>query len=200
MKQGLAEIVVVLDRSGSMQSIRNDMIGGFNAFIEEQRKLPGDCNVTLTQFDDQYEVVYQGKPLKDVPSLELAPRGGTALLDAVGRTISQVGTRLESTPEDQRPERVLFVILTDGHENASRELSKAKIKEMVEHQRSKYSWEFVYIGANQDSFGEAQSIGIGIAQNFVADSKGVGVMSNNLSAGTRSYRGGGSYSTGGGTP
>jgi len=193
MKQGLAEIVVVLDRSGSMSTIREDMIGGFDAFISEQQKLPGECSVTLTQFDNDYEVVYSGKPLKDVPGLDLVPRGSTALMDAIGRTIGEVGARLKTTPEDQRPERVLFVILTDGAENASREFTKASINQMVTHQRTKYKWEFVYIGANQDSFAEAGQLGIGIAQNFAANAIGVKGMSSDLSEGTRSYRGGGGY-------
>lgn len=199
MKQGLAEIVVVLDRSGSMQSIRDDMVGGFDSFIKEQQKVPGECNVTLAQFDDNYELVYSGISLMNVPSLDLVPRGGTALMDAVGRTINEVGARLKATPEDQRPERVLFVILTDGHENASKEFTKTRIFDMVTHQRTKYKWEFVYIGANQDSFTEAQGLGIATSENFKANAGGVRGMSVNMSVGTRSYRGGGSYS-GGGTP
>jgi hypothetical protein len=178
-----------------MQSIKNDMVGGFNTFIEEQKKLPGECAVTLAQFDDQYEVVYSGKALVDVPGLELVPRGSTALLDAVGRTVNEVGARLKVTAEDQRPERVLFVILTDGCENSSKEFTKDTINQMVTHQRDTYRWEFVYIGANQDAFSEAGKLGIHIAQNFVADAAGVKGMSSNLSTGTRSYRSRGSYKT-----
>ena len=197
MKTGLAEIVVVLDRSGSMISIRKDMEGGFNTFIKEQQKLPGECNVTLTQFDDKYDIVYSGKPLKDVPDLELVPRGATALMDAIGRTINEVGARLKGTAEAARPERVLFVIITDGGENSSHEFTKPKINEMVTHQRTKYNWEFVYIGANQDSYGEAHGYGIGIAQNFVADAAGTSQAMHQISVGTRAYRGGGSYVVGG---
>jgi Mg-chelatase subunit ChlD len=195
MKKDLCEIVVVLDRSGSMESIKNDMIGGFNTFIAEQKKLPGECLVTLTQFDTEYDIVYSGKPLKDVPGLELVPRGSTALLDAVGRTINDVGARLKATAEDQRPERVLFVIVTDGQENVSHEFTITAINQMVTHQRDKYKWEFVYLGANQDSFAEAQKLGIHIAQNFKADAMGVAVAASNLHVGTRSYRGGGGYKT-----
>ena len=193
MKQGLTDIIVVLDRSGSMAGIRKDMEGGFDAFIAEQRKEPGDARVTLTQFDTTYEIVYDGKPLTDVPPLSLEPRGMTALYDAVGRTIAATGARFAALPEDERPERVLFVIITDGAENSSREFEGARVAAMVKEQTDKYSWQFVYIGANQDAVANAAAMNIHVASNFAADSEGSRKALSDLNIGTRSYRGGGGY-------
>lgn len=193
MKQGLSEIIIVLDRSGSMSTIKSDMEGGLKTFIEEQKKLPGECLVTLTQFDTDYDVVYSGKPIGEITDVMLHPRGSTALLDAVGRTIGTVGERLERTPEDQRPERILFVIITDGMENASKEFKRNQVKAMIEHQRTKYNWEFVYIGANQDSYAEANNIGVNIAVNFSANAAGVAAATSDLTKGAKRYRSGGSY-------
>lgn len=193
-KPNSAEIIVILDRSGSMASIRKDMEGGFDSFIAEQRKLPGECSVTLVQFDDKYEVVYMGKALADVPPLDLVPRGSTALLDAVGKTTVATGERLAAMPEHERPARVLVVIITDGQENASMEHTKESVRQMVDHQRSAYQWEFVYFGANQDAFAEAAKMGINIAQNYAADAAGVKNASESLTRGTIGYRSGRGYS------
>lgn len=192
-KKDSCEIIVVLDRSGSMASIKEDMEGGFNTFIDEQRKLPGTATVTLAQFDDEYDIVYQARPLADVPKLQLIPRGWTALLDAVGRTIASVGERLEKTPEGDRPERVLFVVITDGEENRSKEFTNEKVREMVKHQTEKYSWQFVYIGANQDAFASAGAMGIAQAVNYAASAAGVRGMTANLGNSTRNYRSGQGY-------
>jgi hypothetical protein len=160
MRNDLTDLTVVMDRSGSMEAIRSDAQGGLNTFIENQKELPGECLFTLVQFDTEYEFVFQGTPIKRVGKVELVPRGATALLDAVGRAINEAGKRLKDTPEDQRPGLVVFVILTDGQENSSKEFTKAKIKEMVEHQRDKYKWQFTYLGANVDAFDEARQMGI----------------------------------------
>lgn len=192
-KKDLTEIVVVLDRSGSMGSIQKDMEGGFDKFIQDQCAVPGPCNVTLTQFDTEYEVVYSGRPLTDVPKLVLAPRGSTALHDAMGKTINDTGARLAALPEDQRPERVLFVVISDGHENASREYTHDRVADMIKHQQEKYNWQFVYFGANQDAVLVAQSLNITRGINFAADEEGVAVAMNNFSGSTQSYRSGGGY-------
>ncbi len=160
MQNDLSDITVILDRSGSMQSIQSDAEGGLNAFISKQKEQPGRANFTLVQFDDKYEVVHSGVPIRQVPHCKLVPRGNTALLDAVGRTINEVGDRLSKTPESDRPGLVVIVILTDGLENASREFSSAKIKEMIDHQREVYKWQFTYLGANQDAFAVAAKMGI----------------------------------------
>lgn len=159
MRSDLTDITLVIDRSGSMQSIRNDAQGGINAFIAGQNQTPGDVLVTLVQFDTEYEFLHCGVPVGDVPAYVLEPRGSTALLDAVGRAINETGARLAKLPESERPGLVIFVVMTDGEENSSREFTKAQIKQMIEHQQNVFSWQFTFLGANQDSFAEAGSMG-----------------------------------------
>lgn len=177
MKKDFADITVVLDRSGSMSSVRADTIGGFNSFIEEQRKVPGECNASLVQFDDQYEVVYTAKPVKDAPALTtetFVPRGMTALLDAIGRTINETGKRLSVIPEADRPGKVIFVILTDGGENSSKEYTREKVFEMITHQKSAYQWDFVFLGANQDAISTGAGLGIARGSTMTYASNAVG--------------------------
>lgn len=158
------EIVVILDRSGSMENMAKDMRGGFNAFVAEQKKEPGECTLTLVQFDTQaIETVYTARPIAQVPLLVLEPRAGTPLNDAIGQTINSVGARFAALPEDGRPGKVLVLIITDGEENSSREFTRPQIKAMVERQIKDYQWQFVYLGANVDEFREAASYGIGAA-------------------------------------
>ncbi len=147
--KNLTEIVAILDRSGSMQNLRTDTIGGFNSFIAEQKKAEGKAVLTLVQFDDLYQIDYEGKDINDVADLDettYVPRGSTALLDAVGRTINAVGSRLAKLPEDQRPGQVIFLVITDGQENTSREFQAEKVKEMVKHQTDTYQWSFIFMG------------------------------------------------------
>ena len=162
MNNNLTDITLVVDRSGSMSSCRTDAEGGINTFVEEQKKTPGDANITLVQFNTDYEVVHNGIPVKYVPKFELHPRGCTALLDAVGKAINTVGERLAKMSENDRPGCVVFVIVTDGQENASKEFSQAQIKELVEKQKTKYNWKFTFLGANVDAFGEAINMGIAL--------------------------------------
>ena len=154
------DITMVLDRSGSMQSIRDDTVGGFDAFIAEQRTQPGRCTVSLVQFDNEYEEVYVGRDLADVPGLTLVPRGSTAMLDAIGRAVHATGARLAALPEDRRPGTVIVGVMTDGLENASREFSHADIKALIEQQEQVYGWTFLYLGANQDAIEVGASIGV----------------------------------------
>lgn len=163
MNKQLTDITVILDRSGSMASIHADAEGGLNTFINEQKSTEGDANFTLVQFDDKYDIVHDGIKIDDVPHCTLTPRGSTALLDAVGKTINTLGERLAKTPESDRPGLVVVVIVTDGGENASHEFNRAQIQAMIEHQQEKYDWEFVYLGANQDAFAEAHAMGINMA-------------------------------------
>jgi len=156
----LTHLYFLLDRSGSMQSIRDDTIGGFDAFIAEQRDHPGDCRVTLAQFDDQYEVVYRDLPIAEVPGLVLQPRGRTALLDAIGRLVTDAGRHLAGMLEAERPGTVIVGIMTDGYENASREWTHAAIRALVEQQARTYSWEFLYLGADQDAIEVGTSLGV----------------------------------------
>lgn len=189
-KPNSTEIIVVLDRSGSMQSIAHDMQGGFNTFIEEQKTLPGDCKVSLMQFDSTYEVVYVAKDVHEVPPLVIEPRGMTALLDAVGKAMTQTGERFAAMREEERPEKVLFVIITDGEENASMDFNRGKIFDMISHQRGVYNWEFMFLGANQDSIAVASSIGISTTNTVTFDANAIGTRAiyNGISEGVKRYR------------
>ncbi len=160
MKTDLTDITLVVDRSGSMQDIRDDAEGGVNAFVERQAKEPGQALLTLVQFDTEYEFLHQGSLISQVPKYNLVPRGATALLDAVGRAINETGQRLSVMSEQDRPGLVVFVIVTDGYENSSKEFSKARIKEMIQHQQEKYGWHFTFLAADQDAFAEAREMGI----------------------------------------
>jgi hypothetical protein len=160
MKQHLTDITLVVDRSGSMAQVRGDAEGGVNAFITDQAKEPGEALLTLVQFDTEYEFLHKGVPISQVPEYKLVPRGGTALLDAVGRAINETGKRLSKMDELDRPGLVIFVVMTDGQENSSKEFSKSRIKEMIERQQEKYNWHFNFLGANQDAFAEASDMGI----------------------------------------
>jgi uncharacterized protein YegL len=177
MNKNLTEIIFLLDRSGSMSGLEKDTIGGFNSFIERQCQLEGDTLLTTVLFDDQYEVLWNGKDARKVrlTSKEYFIRGTTALLDAAGKTILDVGHRLSKTPEEQRPSSVIFVITTDGMENASREFTYEKVKELIKHQQDKYSWEFIFMGANIDAAEEAESLGISKENAFDFEASEVGV-------------------------
>lgn len=165
MKKGLTYLAVVLDRSGSMSSVREAVVKGLNGFIKEQKTVPGDALLTLAQFSSGYDLKYNGVSLKEVPEFTLedyVPNGWTALLDAMGKTINDVGAKLSLMPEDEKPEKVIFIVQTDGEENWSKEFSLAKVKEMVTHQREKYSWDFVFLGANLDAIATGATFGMKI--------------------------------------
>lgn len=156
----LTLIAFLLDRSGSMQSIKSDVVGGFDAFLAEQRAGDGECLVTLAQFDDEYEVVYRSMPLRDVPPLELNPRNSTALLDSMGKLITDTAARIDALSEEDKPGTVIVAIMTDGMENASREWSRPAIKSLVEQQTNKFGWEFLYMGADQDAVEVGKDLGV----------------------------------------
>jgi uncharacterized protein YegL len=153
-------IAIVLDRSGSMITVRADTEGGLTAFLDAQTEAPGETTVSLYQFDDRYDAVYENRALADVPAYRLVPRGTTALFDAVGRTINTVGEQLAAKPDDERPGEVIVVILTDGHENDSREFTQAQVKSAITHQQDQYGWQFVFLGADQDAFEAGGGMGI----------------------------------------
>lgn len=152
-------VTVVVDRSGSMSSVKTDAEGGLNNLIAEQKKVPGRMTLTLVEFDDVYNVVYDNVDVQNVGYYSLIPRGMTALLDAVGKAINVTGDRLKALPEDERPGKVLVVIVTDGGENASREFTADKIKELVKHQEDVYNWDFTFIGSNIDAFATGTQFG-----------------------------------------
>lgn len=193
MKAGFTEIVCIIDRSGSMMSLRSDAVGGMNSFLNEQKNVPGDANLTLVFFNHDYQVIYNAKPLADVPPVaeaDYVPQGTTALLDAVGRTIDDVGERLANTPEDQRPQQVVVAILTDGLENASKDYTRQRVADMIQHQQEKYGWEFLFLAANMDAFAEAQSLNIphANAQNVAASPQGQELAYRDLSERTKALR------------
>jgi uncharacterized protein YegL len=173
--ENLTEIVLIADRSGSMHTIRSDAEGGINSFIEEQKKVPGEATLTLVQFDTHYEVIHENRPIADVPPYVLEPGGGTALLDAIGKTINAHKTRVDNTPEENRPGKIIYVIVTDGEENSSQNYNKSQINELITGRRDSDGWEFIFLAANQDAIQEAHAMGISGAgaMNFAASAKGV---------------------------
>jgi hypothetical protein len=156
----LTRLVFLLDRSGSMQSIKSDVIGGFDAFLAEQRAGEGLCTVTLAQFDHEYEVVYRGIALGQVPPLALWPRGRTALLDSMGKLITDTAAEIKALAEDDKPGTVIVAIMTDGMENASREWRRPDIKALVEQQTNDNGWEFLYMGTDQDAVEVGKGLGV----------------------------------------
>ena len=157
--QNLTHIYFLLDRSGSMASIRQETVDGFNAFITEQRSTSGECKVTLAQFDDRYDEMYVDLDLAAVPPLELTPRGSTALLDSLGRLIVTAGERLAKLPDAKRPGSVVVGVMTDGYENASVDWTHARIKALIDEQTTTYSWQFLYLGADQDAIEVGSQMG-----------------------------------------
>jgi len=178
MKEELTEIISIVDRSGSMESILDDAIGGFNTFLRSQQAQPGEAKLSLILFDHEYQVVHQAVDIQQVEPLNqdtYVPRGSTALLDAVGKTIDAGGERLAATPESERPSQVIISILTDGYENASQTYSKPKVAEMIKHQTEKYNWAFEFQAANMDAFAAAKELSIAPDRvvQFEATSQGV---------------------------
>jgi len=177
MKKGLTELVFILDRSGSMRGLEADTIGGFNSMIDRQKLEDGEAYVSTILFDDKCEVLYDRIPMAQVPVMtdkDYYVRGCTALLDALGGAVHHISTIHKYAREEDRPEKTLFVITTDGLENASCQYSYDKVRQMVERQQQRYGWEFLFIGANMDAIGEAGKFGIKAnrAVNYVSDNEG----------------------------
>lgn len=163
------DITILLDRSGSMVSIAEETIAGVNQFLDDQRQLPGDVTFSLIQFDHEFLRICEAVPLRDFPGLSrstFVPRGNTALLDALGRSVFETGRRLDRMPEHERPSLVLFAAFTDGCENSSCTFDRPVVRNMILHQREKYNWEVLYLGANQNALAEASTLGIP-AQNVL---------------------------------
>lgn len=177
MDTNLTEIIFLLDRSGSMAGLEDDTIGGFNAFIDKQKRLKGKTIVTTVLFDHEYEILWNGVDANEIKltDKEYYVRGSTALLDAVGKTIVDVNHRLAKTNEDEKPGQIIFIITTDGMENSSHEFTYKKIKQLIKHQQEKYDWKFIFLGANIDTGKEADNIGIhkNNAYSFEASESGV---------------------------
>lgn len=181
MKKNLTEIVFILDRSGSMAGLEDDTIGGFNAMIQKQKGEDGEAYVSTILFDNHTEVIHDRVDIQEVAPMtrkEYYVRGCTALLDAVGKSIRHIGNVHKYAREEDRPEKTIFVITTDGMENASREYTYDRVRKMIEHEQEKYGWEFLFLGANIDAAKEAARFGIteDRAANYHADHQGTAVI------------------------
>ena len=193
MKKGLTEVVFILDRSGSMCGLEKDTIGGFNSLIEKQKKEPGEAYISTVLFDDESQVIHDRVPIGQVKPMteeEYYVRGCTALLDAVGGAIDHIGNVHKYAREEDRPEKTLFIITTDGMENASRKYTAAKVKSMIERQKEKYGWEFLFLGANIDAVREAACYGIDAehAVNYHCDAAGTALNYAVLDEAVRTVR------------
>jgi uncharacterized protein YegL len=177
MKKGLVELVFILDKSGSMSGLEADTIGGYNSMLAKQQAVEGECRITTVLFDNNYEILHDRIDIRAVSAItqkEYQVGGSTALLDAIGRTIHKIGNAQKHTADDYRAEKVMFVIITDGEENSSREYSAEKVKAQIERQKAKYGWEFIFLGANIDAVQTAGRFGItpDRAIDYLADSEG----------------------------
>ena len=187
MKNNLTELVFILDRSGSMAGLEGDTIGGFNAMIEKQKKEPGEAYVSTILFDNVSEVLHDRISLDTIPKMterDYTVRGCTALIDAIGGAIKHIGNIHKYARPEDVPEHTMFIITTDGMENASRRFSSDEVKKMIERQKAEFGWEFLFIGANIDAVQTAAQFGIGHdrAVNYHADSQGTQVLYETLCA------------------
>jgi len=186
-------IVCILDRSGSMSSVIDDAIGGFNEFLKNQKKLDDEATITVALFDDRYELLYNNVDLQKVKKItreQWSPRGMTALYDAIGRTINDVDGEIKKTKKSKRPDKIMVVIATDGWENASTEYTQSDIQQLIK-QKEKQDWVFTYIAANQDAFSVGTSFGIkgGNTFTYTNTSAGNAVMYDSLNMAATKMRG-----------
>lgn len=192
MNNNLTELVVIMDRSGSMWPLADDTINGFNSLIEKQKAdTNGDVHVTVALFDSKVTTLYDCIDIKEIPEMtsnDYCPLGCTALLDAVGSTITSVGKRLADTPEEERPANVMFVITTDGYENSSKEYNHKQVADMIEHQKTKYSWTFMFLGANIDAESVGKSYNIDYAKTYTASSVGTESVYRSVNAALRATK------------
>ena len=193
MKKNLTEIVFILDRSGSMAGLEGDTIGGFNAMIEKQKGEPGEAYVSTVLFDNVSEVIHDRVDIRRIEPMtdrDYYVRGCTALLDAVGKSIHHIGNVHKYAREEDRPEKTIFIITTDGMENASREYNYPRLKALIERQKALYGWEFIFLGANIDAAKEAARFGIRAdrAANYHADRRGTAVIYEAMSEAVCSVR------------
>ena len=186
MKKNLTELVYILDRSGSMAGLEADTIGGFNAMIEKQRGEPGEAFVSTILFDHESQVLHDRIPLSDVPRMterDYTVRGSTALIDAVGGAIRHIGNIHKYARPEDVPEKTIFIITTDGMENASHRFTSDEVKAMIRRQKEQYGWEFLFIGANIDAVETGKRFGLGRDRvaNYVSDRKGTTIMFESVS-------------------
>lgn len=196
MKDNKTQVVLLIDRSGSMSTIKNDMEGAIKELITQQQKEPGECLVSTYLFDDRFETAFENRDIQQIEAVSIQPRGNTALVDALGKTISLVGQQLNQTDESDKPSKVIFVVVTDGEENASRKLQLKDVKNAVEHQREVYKWEFIFLGSNQDAVLSGQSFGFLSSRSITFSNNGCGTTGvfQSLSSGMSCIRSGNLYS------
>jgi len=195
MKKDLTELVFILDKSGSMAGLETDTIGGFNTLLAKQKQEKGEAMITTVLFDNNYEILHDRADIRQVNPItdkEYFVEGSTALLDALGRTINRAGKAISEMRETDRPGKVMVVIITDGYENASREFKVSQIKHMIEHQQTKYAWEFIFLGANIDAVAAAAQVGIrpDRAATYNADSRGTQLNYDAVCSAVSDYRSG----------
>jgi len=193
MKKGLTELVFILDKSGSMAGLESDTIGGYNSMLEKQKAVDGECIISTVLFDHSYVLLHDRIDIRAVSPItenEYAVGGSTALLDAIGRTIHKIARAQKYTADDYRAEKVMFVIITDGMENASREYSPETIRGLIEMEKTKYGWEFIFMGANIDAVQTAGRYGIGAdrAVDYLADREGTNLNFRVMSSMVTEYR------------
>jgi len=193
MKKGLTELVFILDKSGSMTGLESDTIGGFNSMLTKQKAVDGECRVTTVLFNHHYKLVHDRIDIRAISPMtdkEYQVGGCTALLDAIGRTINKIGNAQKHTAEEYRAEKVMFVIITDGLENSSREYTADKVKALIERQKETYGWEFIFLGANIDAVETARRYGISAdrALDYLADSEGTNLNFQVMSEAVVAFR------------
>ena len=193
MNPNLTEIAYILDRSGSMQPMQEPAVAAFNDFIKSQLDVPGDARLTLIQFDDAYEVPVPAMPIQDVPQLTAStytPRGSTALLDAIGRTIKETDRRITALPDADKPGKVILAIFTDGMENASQEYTLKHIGDLIRLYRDQKGWEFLFLAANQDAIasGSAMHMNASHSANVSYNPKGIRTTGSAMSRKVRAMR------------
>ena len=193
MRNDLTELVFILDRSGSMHGLEKDTIGGFNSVLERNKALPGDANITTILFDHRYTILHDRQPIRSVAPIterDYSPAGMTALLDAVGQAIRKIDNVMAHTAEDYRAGKVQFVIITDGLENASKEYSAQRVKQMIRDRQDKDGWDFLFLGANMDAIAVAEDMGIQAdrAVTAMADAPGVSLQYDAIADANVSFR------------
>jgi uncharacterized protein YegL len=192
-KDSLTEVAIVMDESGSMMSTVDDAIGGFNSFLASQKEVDGEANITLVLFDNKYEIVHDGIDLNDIPDLNRAtfvPGGGTALIDAIGKTIDSLSSRISEMAEEDKPGKTIIIVITDGQENSSREYKRSEVAEKIKSLKSESGWEMIFIGASEEILDQADDIGIAksCTMKYDATSKGTAMAYDCMSAALTSYR------------
>jgi uncharacterized protein YegL len=189
--KNLTEIIFIIDKSGSMQNLVDDTIGGFNGFVENQKSLDGEAYLTTVLFSTDRVKLHDHIDIREVPAMDrkqYVASGMTAMLDAIGETIKEVQGRIDDTPVEERPENILCVITTDGQENSSHTYNKSTIQRMIEHQTKGHGWQFIFLGANMDAVEEASRIGIDMAATYTADSLGTKAVYDSINCAASSYR------------